>query len=90
MIGLLPTERNRAESLERSKQGYPRQLIEMADHELPPLYPGGESTVSLVPRECSTPGFTTGLLPSLLPIPGPTPSRSITVTAAENVGWTEG
>jgi hypothetical protein len=56
---------------------------------------GGESVMSCVPckptgSNFSTPGFTPGSLPVLLPIPGPTQSHSITVLGAENAGSTEG
>ena len=45
---------------------------------------GGESVMSFVPCDltglsCSTPGFTPGSLPVLLPIPGPPQSHSITL-----------
>jgi hypothetical protein len=41
-------------------------------------------------RVFCTPGFTPGSLPVLLPIPGLTQSRSITVLGSKNVGSTEG
>jgi hypothetical protein len=45
----------------------------------------GESVMSLAPCEptgssCSTPGFTPGSLPILLPIPGLTPSPAVPVS----------